>query len=636
MLRLVLHTFFDRWSLFVGTILAVSIGVALVHAGITVVLGTENVPAGLSREQADAFKQAASGANTLTGMSVLLSAFLTIFVVASTVSFAVDQRRNELAVLRLSGVTAQQLRGLVMLEACVAAALGAGLGALLGVIFAQVQRFILVKLGTLPADFPLPFLPAVLLLDVMVAGAVCLFGGWGTARQATRIRPLEALRRNEERQNPMTPRRWVSASIALLLTAVQVCLSAVASGMLVPLLLGLGIIITASVAMSNFAPLLVPAVARLLSRPTKQSPMADLAVSNLRDAVQRTTACAAPMIVLASLVMGLQETKAGATETTRLLRADLVAAGKKMDLPAVRAIPGIALAAPETIVPLNVRLKSGEEVLDGPGTVVAVDPVAFRKTHVLRPVSGSTENFGPDNIVFGPGLEHSLLHDHYDRIMVNVDGQHIPLREVARLPETLAGTDGFYIDRSILPAEMLNRPGRVLLQLKAGSDLASIKQALKVAGATSVQTPAEAARSENTVKDAENRGVMVAIVGLGSLYALISLLSTVAISIGQRKSEFATLQLSGVTRKQLRQVTVLEVLAVTGIGLLLGAGAAVLSLIGLWAATARIYGTPVVAIPWGLLAGLVLLTSVMVALTAVSATRIATREPALRGFEYQG
>ena len=59
----------------------------------------------------------------------------------------------------------------------------------------------------------------------------------------------------------MTAGRWIVAAIAIALTAVQTYFSATTGGMLIPLLLGLGIVITASVAMSRLSPLLVPAVA---------------------------------------------------------------------------------------------------------------------------------------------------------------------------------------------------------------------------------------------------------------------------------------------------------------------------------------------------------------------------------------
>ena len=46
--------------------------------------------------------------------------------------------------------------------------------------------------------------------------------------------------------------------------------------------------------------------------------------------------------------------------------------------------------------------------------------------------------------------------------------------------------------------------------------------------------------------------------------------------------------------------TVFGGLASTIIGLILGAIAAVLALVGLWTPTYRVYGTPVIAIPWTL------------------------------------
>lgn len=126
MIRLALKTFADRWHLFAGTVLAVAVGVAIIHAGMTVILGVEGSepPVELSPADADAFRQSAQGAGTLTGMTVMLAAFLTVFVVGSTIGFAVDQRRGDLVVLRLTGVTAGQVRRLLLGEAVAAGSLG--------------------------------------------------------------------------------------------------------------------------------------------------------------------------------------------------------------------------------------------------------------------------------------------------------------------------------------------------------------------------------------------------------------------------------------------------------------------------------------------------------------------------------
>lgn len=76
MIPLAARTFLDRWPLFVGTIAAVAIGVGIVHAGMTIILGVENAvpPVDATPKAAEAFRQAASGANALTGMTVMLGA----------------------------------------------------------------------------------------------------------------------------------------------------------------------------------------------------------------------------------------------------------------------------------------------------------------------------------------------------------------------------------------------------------------------------------------------------------------------------------------------------------------------------------------------------------------------------------
>ena len=642
MIGLATRTFLDRWQLFVGTVLAVTAGVAIVHAGMTIILGVENAepPARATPAEAEAFTQAASGASTLTGMTVMLGAFLTIFVVGSTFAFAIDQRRTDLAILRLGGVTAGQVRRLLLAEALITGLAGAIGGALLGIALTSVQGTILGWLGTFPADLETPLRPAVLILDLVIALVVSFAGAWGAARRATKISPLDALRRTAAEQRIMTVGRWIVAVIAIALTAIQAYFSATVGGMLIPLLLGLGIVITASVAMSRLSPLLVPAVARIFTPWARHSPVGDLSVANLRDAVRRTASCAAPMIVLVSLVMGLQgildtQTKATSTEAAQLLAADLIATGDTIDFDAVDRIDGITLAAPETVVPLAVRLTSEGVTTTGQGTVVAVDPDAFRATHLQRPSGGDLAAFDQDSIVLGPGLDSTMIRSSYDEITIDIDGDAIPLHEAARMSETLAGTDGFYVDRALLPANLLDRPTTLLVQLSPDASPDIVTDALRQAGATSVQTPQDLSADQGTVADQENRAVMAAIVGLGSLYALISVLSTLAISVSQRRSEFATLRLSGFTRRQIHRAVALESLAATLIGLALGAVAAVLALVGLWAATAEVYGTPVIAIPWALLGGITLLTGGLTVLTARIATRNALKPAAVHALGAQ-
>lgn len=642
MIRLALRTFADRWQLFVGTILATTIGIAIVHAGMTIILGVEGVqaPAGSSPAQSQAFAQAASGASTLTGMTVMLGVFLTIFVVSSTFGFAIDQRRPDLAIMRIAGITRLQIRLLLLAEAAITGLIGAAIGILLGIILTPLQRRMLASLDLFPDGLATPLQPGVLIFDLIAALFVCLAGAWGTAKRVTRMPPLDALRRAEMEQRVMTLKRWSTAILASALTAIQTCFSATAGGMLIPLLLGLGVVITASVAMNQLSPLLVPVAAKLFGPFEKNSPVAGLAMANLRDAVRRTAACAAPMIVLVSLTMGLQglldtQTEAATTENQHLLAADLIATGNTLDVNAIKRIDGVSVASPETTVQLPMLLTENGLTIEALGNVVAVEPDAFRSTHRQEPIRGDLGDFGPNSVVLGPGLEAISLQDQYNKIEVRIGTRTIPLVEAARMAETLAGRDGFYIDRSIVPPELLSGPTTVLIQLTPDAHRNTVENALTAAGASTIQSPAQHAATPNATSQAENRGVMAAIVGMGSIYALISVLSTLAISITQRRTELATLRLSGLTRQQIQRMTVIEALAATLIGLLLGAIAATLALVGLWIATFQIYGTPVIAIPWTLLGAIATLTVGLTTVTAVAATRSTLNEPAVRAIGAQ-
>lgn len=489
-------------------------------------------------------------------------------------------------------------------------------------------------LGTFPDGLEIPVRPTVPVLDVVAALVVSVAGAWGSARRATKVSAMEGLRRSPEEQQVMTVGRWVVAVTAAVLTGVQVYFSMIVGGMLVPLLLGLGIVITASVMMSRLAPLLVPALVGCLRPWASRSPAVAVAVANLRDAVRRTASCAAPMIVLVSLVMGLQgildtQTKAAVNEATQLLNADLVAEGDAVDMDDVQRIDGVDVAAPETTVPLSLTLSRGGVVTDGPGTVVAVDPEKFRETHLQKPASGDLARFGLDSVVLGPALDSLEVRGTYDRITVQVGDGTVELTQAARMAETLGGTDGFYIDRSILPAEVLDRYTRVLVQITPGADEDRVRAELATAGAGDIRTLSELSAGQSDEAEKENRAVMGAIVGLGSVYALISVLSTLAMSVSQRRSEFAILRLSGMTRRQIVRTVVVEAIASTTIGLVLGAVAAVLALVGLWGATAQVYGAPVLAVPWLLLLGLTVVTGCLTALTAVMATRRAVSAPAI-------
>src|SRR5260221_12240127 len=76
---------------------------------------------GSARQQAepDPAGQAVAQTAGLLGDMAAVSAFVAVFVVASTFGFAVTQRRRELALLRLAGATPAQVRRMLLAEALI-------------------------------------------------------------------------------------------------------------------------------------------------------------------------------------------------------------------------------------------------------------------------------------------------------------------------------------------------------------------------------------------------------------------------------------------------------------------------------------------------------------------------------------
>ncbi|WP_045878432.1 FtsX-like permease family protein [Pseudofrankia sp. DC12] len=99
---------------------------------------------------------------------------------------------------------------------------------------------------------------------------------------------------------------------------------------------------------------------------------------------------------------------------------------------------------------------------------------------------------------------------------------------------------------------------------------------------------------------------MVALLGLAMVYAVVAMVYTVVAAAADRREEFATARVSGLTRGQVVRTVLWEAAAIVGIGLFLGgltAGATVLSLV---TAVRDMIGLTVLSVPWPLIAAVAL------------------------------
>jgi hypothetical protein len=369
------------------------------------------------------------------------------------------------------------------------------------------------------------------------------------------------------------------------------------------------VMVSGSVALSQLIPIAVPWVGRLPALALHGSVVADLARANVLHAVRRSAATAAPLIVLVGLLLGLWGTfgslaKAVGEEQRQLVTADLVVSG------AVAPAAGIAVASPQTSVPITVRHHRSTVYSEA----IGIDSVAWQRTHKLLPRKGSLDRLTGATIAIGPGMSaegyklNSVL-------TATIDGRPVKLKVVAILPETLDVGDNFFVPRALTPA------GRTetLVKLAEGTDL--IEAQRRLGG----RTVADWAESRGEAQQRGNTAIFAVLMGLAGVYAAVAVVNAIVMAAAERRREFALARMAGLTRTQVVLVALVESLTVVLIGVLLGCIVAAAALAGVATGTASTYGVVVVAIPWRLLAlilgGSLLVVGSTAAGTAWAATK---------------
>ena len=208
------------------------------------------------------FGTATTGAVSLAGMMTGISAFVAVFIVASTFAFTVAQRRRDLALLRLIGASRRQVRRLMFGEALVLGTIGSSVGILLGVLIAPVEVRLLARPGLVPADFHAEWRSWIVAVSLAVGIGISVAGSFGAARRAARVRPLEGLHAVSG-DRVMTVSRW---AIGLIASAGVVAMIAAATSMggTGAMNMSVGIALVAVIALSALSPTVVPLVNRLV------------------------------------------------------------------------------------------------------------------------------------------------------------------------------------------------------------------------------------------------------------------------------------------------------------------------------------------------------------------------------------
>ncbi len=627
-----LTTLRDRWQLFVGAVVTICFGVALVQASLLTLIAaaTPTIPSGLSSTDELLLRDGYSGATALMGMLVGISAFVAVFIVGSTFAFTVAQRRRDFALLRLIGASRRQVRRLLFGEAVVLGALGTTLGVFLGTAVAHYEERMLVDLDFVPPGFEVEWRPWIIAVSAGVGIGVAIFGSLGAAHRAGRVRPMAALSEVGVADKVMTLPRWLIGLTALS-GAIAMIIVASAVGGEGALALSISVCLVLVIALSALAPVIVPVVAGVIGLVSRivlpRSRLGELIRSNLRSGVRRSSSTAAPIMMLIGLTVGLSGAMdvmgAGSqAETIQTLDGDLVVTAPEAIGDELAAIPGVDVVSEEVPVVVGVQDDPSGSQSFVAAMALAIDPETYVQTHRVHDVDGDLQALHSDTVALSRSLAGELQVGLGDTAMLRINGVERGLRVAATLPASLV-TPEILLPLDLTPPSESEH--RYIVQVMS-PDVADIVVAIAAASPTAeVSTMTEWIGGYTDAQERMSRHIIVALVGLAALYTAIAMANAVVIAAADRREEFAIARLTGLSRAQVVRTALWESLTVVAVGTVLGGLAAGGTVLGVSRAVSDIVGTRVVSAPWSLFGaaavGATLIVGVTTVLTALATTR---------------
>ncbi|HEY3684917.1 MAG TPA: ABC transporter permease [Streptosporangiaceae bacterium] len=502
------------------------------------------------------------------------------FVIANTFTMLMTQRTRQIGLLRAVGARTRQVRRAVLAEAGVLALTGGALGALGGVALAPL----VVAVNQPDASMTYTGAPMGILLGFVVAVVVTTAAAYGTARRASRIPPMAALRTDAGPARPIRGGRSAIGAVVLLAGIAMVVATARPSGTDLARIVALSGLVVGTLGVL----LLTPAVAAVTLGPLarvigRTGPATRLAVRGAARDVRRTAGTAGAITIGIGLVCAFATVGAtfekliASTTRSTLPTATTVlqpAAGGQArltpaDLHAAAAVPGArtAAAARDTIITVG---HAGDTSVQ---QVTAIEPRALGTVLTPRPTVGSTD------LRHGAVVSQSLM----DTLNLRVgDMITLPLdpRAPLRVPvvgayDATEASASVYVNVALAPPALRRAISDVYV---TGSDPAAARAQVAAVFRDRPDvsvTGRDAIIAAQVEQQRAGFVVIYAMFGLAIIVAAFGVVNTLALSVAERTREIGVLRALGATRRVVRRSIRLESVVISLLGAVLGVGVGV-------------------------------------------------------------
>ncbi|MFG2596401.1 FtsX-like permease family protein [Streptomyces sp. NPDC048462] len=506
-----------------------------------------------------------------------------LLVIATTLSQAVHQRSGELALLRAVGATPRQLRSAVGREASRVAGAAALLGAAGSVPLGLLMRSLL---ATDPLPLPVPvWLPLAAgavgaVIVTLAARPVALLA----ARSITRLRPASALGAARAPEPDEPGRARTVAGVLLAVAGLGSAGAATAQGDRAAALAASAAATSLIIAVALLGPWVARISMRVLGAPARRAGgvAGFLAARSAAAHSRRLGAALTPIVLVVAFVCvqlaaGSTLERAAGRQASDALRADLVVTGPAAGIPsdaadAVRAAPGVSAATGllRSAVVLAHR-ETGDPKLDRyPLLGVTADQLSG--TLDARVTSGDPADLtGRGTVAVGKDRAGELGAGVGDMVRLRLgDGSEVRLRVVAVYERSL-GLGEFMLPREALAAHVsAPRDRQILVRSKGGDTASAVRRALAPYEGLRVRAATADDVRISPSSSAQDDALIVIGVGVIGGFALLAVVSTLALITVGRRPEFRLLRLVGAGRGQLLRMRVLETGLITVAGLAIG------------------------------------------------------------------
>jgi putative ABC transport system permease protein len=524
-------------------------------------------------------------------------ALVVMFVVIAALGLSIQQRRQEMALLRAIAATPRQIHLMIGTEVLLVSSTAAVIGVLPGLAVSFLLRDAFAAAGVIPANFtfvidPLPAIAAVVVC-VVVSRVAALIAAWRTARMS----PVVAF--GEASDKPARLGRFRLSAGYLLLAAGAV--AAIALPLINPGQIG-------EVGDAGSALILVIAVALLGPRwlraitvlacpaPFRRGAGGFLSTASVRARSRRLSLAATPLIIavaLSAVQVFTTTTMIGAArqQARSGLTADYVLTGTSGLAPgiarAVRGVPGVSVVTPVARTQVLASFRFGGDPTVESFSAQGVTPAGLTDTMDLDVTEGSMAALGGDTVALSRSAAATLSAGLGQTVRLHLgDGTAISPRVVAIYGNGLGFGDITLPNAMVVDHTTSRLDTVILVRVASGAGTAALRSALaRYPGVTlSDRAAFTAAQASSLASQSDATFILDAVL---LAYVMIAVVNSLVTATAARAREFELLRLIGATGRQVRAMMRRETLILVAAAVIVGSLIALPPLIGISAVMTR-------------------------------------------------